>query len=166
MPNEAPSYHKQATKKAVHLLGILLEIQLITLTSIQNVKEIVSSPSSHWIEKKGFKRPLWFSIILSATQLNYFLLDLTYPWGLVHTIPWMTLLNHFTIAKCKYLRKYPTQPTMLWEHPPRKIFLSHDLLLFQILQNAMLHCRAMLILWINISDHPETPHSSWLQLDV
>jgi len=109
---------------------------------------------------------LLFSLLHNATTFCLTWSTHIISWGLVHTVPWMTLLNYFAIAKYQYFRKSPTQPTMLREHPPREIFPSHHLLLIQILQNAMLHCRAMLMLWTNMSDHPETPCSSWLPLDL
>lgn len=106
-------------------------------TSIQNLKRLFSPPSFHRIGKEGFKR----SALHSATQLNFCCLTWSthiISWGLVHTVPWMTLLNYFAIAKCKYLRKPRTQPSMSWEHPPTEISPYHYLLLIRILHDSVL----------------------------
>lgn len=83
IPNEAPRHHQQATEKAIHLLGIFLEIHLIMSTCIQDLKGVFSPPYSHRMAKKGFKSYFMISTLISAIQLNYSFLDLIY-------------LHHFT----------------------------------------------------------------------
>lgn len=102
----------------------------------------------------------------SNSQIQYFAFQTCITSQVLCTLsPWMTLLNYFTTAKYKCLRKSPVDlsTSHATRTPPRKVspsFFSSLSLLTQIPQKAMLK------LWIDIPDHPETPCPSWLQLDL
>lgn len=91
-------------------------------TCVQNLKGVFSPPCSHRMGKKGFKRYLMFSALLSATQLNYSFLDLIHLHhftGLVHNVSLDDTAKLLHYSKTEVLKKISScssQPTVLREH--------------------------------------------------